>query len=81
MGSVKKNPVLLKGMINSMPRKKQEEMAIALINRNSEKIGQAIGEAAAKQGITLKLGRVRAGNVVKKSAAAVKPAQAGVISK
>ena len=80
LSGAKKNPALVKGIVNAMPQKKKEELAISLVNRHSDKIMKLITRAAAEQGVTVKVSNLRVGIPVKKAGTAVKVGTATVKS-
>ena len=51
---------MAKAALRVMPQSKKDEMAAELINRNADRIGAAIEQAAGKNGITCRIRTVHA---------------------
>lgn len=74
LSGAKKNPALVKGLVNAMPQKKKEELVISLINRHSERIMKGLTKAAASRGVAVKVSNLRAGIPVKRAGSTAKTA-------
>ena len=60
LNSVKNKPALVKNVVNAMPKKKQEELAMSLINNHKDRISRGIMQLAASKGVKARVSGVKA---------------------
>ena len=60
LGSVKKQPGILKSIIDALPQERKEELLISLLNQNSGKLQSKLNGLAAAHDIPVTLGKLEA---------------------
>ena len=58
LGGVRKQPALVKGLVDAMPREKKEELVSSLVNRNSEKLSRKLTDLSAAKGVPIHISRI-----------------------
>ena len=59
LGSIKKQPGILKSIIDALPEEKKEEMVISLLSQNEGKLTGKLNELARQNGLPIKVEEIK----------------------